>query len=126
MSNSTKCYQLTKASSGQTYAFVLGDALSMLKNDPKYPDFVETVQKLKNQILNTTGSQSWVTVGKKGKAMRLGEDQKPGAGWADKKKKKVDWKESVIVIAVDRASTTHVTVGVLALSHAASVAATCT
>ncbi|KAJ1398561.1 hypothetical protein B484DRAFT_406611 [Ochromonadaceae sp. CCMP2298] len=42
ISNSTKCYQLTKAFSGQTYAFVLGDALSMLKNDPKYPDFDET------------------------------------------------------------------------------------
>ncbi|KAJ1395612.1 hypothetical protein B484DRAFT_438972, partial [Ochromonadaceae sp. CCMP2298] len=39
MSNSTKCYQLTKAFSGQTYAFVLGDALSILKNDPKSPDF---------------------------------------------------------------------------------------
>jgi hypothetical protein len=93
MSNSTKCYQLTKAFSGQTYAFVLGDALSMLKNDPKYPDFDETVQKLKNQVLNTTGSNSWVTVGKKGKAMRLGEDQKPGAGWGDKKRKKVEGKE---------------------------------
>jgi hypothetical protein len=70
MSNSTKCYQLTKAFSGQTYAFVLGDALSKLKNDLKYPDFDETVHKLKNQVLNTTGSQQWVAVGKKGKARR--------------------------------------------------------
>ncbi|KAJ1419573.1 hypothetical protein B484DRAFT_466092 [Ochromonadaceae sp. CCMP2298] len=93
MTNSTKCYQLTKAFSGQTYAFVLGDAPSMLKNVPKYPDFDETVQKLKNQVLNTTGSQSWITVVKKGKAMRLGDGEKPGAGWADKKKKKTDGKE---------------------------------